>query len=228
MTSFVTAAAGIGGGIVLLAIMAALVPAAAIIPVHGAVQIGSNGGRVAIMLGHVEWRVLLPFMIGAGIGASLGGLSAVQLPAAALKAGLGCFILWTVWRPASNTAGRFTVLATGVFSSFLTMFFGATGTFISAMVKTLKLGRMEHVATHSACMVIQHIIKVFVFGLLGFSFAPYLGLITAMVISGFAGTILGKRFLLKSSDVIFHRVLAVILTILAIRLLYDGFVGATA
>jgi hypothetical protein len=37
-TSFITAAFGIGGGGVLLAILASLVPPAALIPVHGLVQ----------------------------------------------------------------------------------------------------------------------------------------------------------------------------------------------
>ena len=228
LTSFITAAAGIGGGIVLLAVMAALVPVAAVIPVHGAVQIGSNAGRTAIMLVHVQWKILLPFVLGAVGGASLGGLTVVQLPAPVLKMGLACFILWSVWRPKSSAAGQVAVIVTGAFSSFLTMFFGATGTFVSVMVKTLKLDRMQHVATHSACMVTQHVIKIVVFGLLGFAFKPYLGLIIAMVLSGFVGTIIGKQFLLKMNDVLFHRVLAIILTILAIRLLLDGLVNLSA
>jgi uncharacterized membrane protein YfcA len=224
-TSFMTAAAGIGGGIVLLAIMASLVPAPAIIPVHGMVQIGSNAGRLAIMFKHVEWRVLAPFMAGAVLGAGLGGVSAVQLPPYLLKVGLGCFILWTVWRPKPSAVGRFAVIITGAFSSFLTMLFGATGTFVSAMVKTLNLGRMEHVATQAACMVGQHAIKVLVFGMLGFNFSPYLGLIAAMVISGFVDTLVGKRFLLRMKDASFHWVLSLILTLLALRLLFEGLMG---
>ena len=227
-TSFLTAAAGIGGGIVLLAAMASMVPVAAVIPVHGVVQIGSNAGRTALLLAHVEWRIFAPFIFGAVIGAGLGGLSAVQLPADILKAGLGCFILWTVWGPKPASSGRSAIIFTGIFSSFLTMFFGATGTFVSAMVKTLKLGRLEHVATHSACMVAQHMIKVLVFGLLGFAFQPFLGLIIAMIISGFAGTVLGKQFLVKMNDALFHRVLAIILTVLALRLLVIGLIGLSA
>ena len=102
------------------------------------------------------------------------------------------------------------------------MFFGATGTFVSAMVKTLKLGRLDHVATHAACMVAQHVIKVVVFGLLGFAFAPYFGLTAAMIVSGFIGTVVGKRFLVKMNDVLFHRVLSIVLTILAGFLLVEG------
>ncbi len=221
-TSFVTAAAGIGGGVLLIAVMATLMPASALIPVHGVVQIGSNGSRALIMWRHVQSTILLPFIGGSLAGAVLGGLLAVQLPSSFLKVGLGLFILWSVWGKTVNATGRLAIVGTGMFSSFLTMFFGATGMFISAMVKTLNLGRLEHVATHSTCMVAQHVLKVVVFGLLGFAFGPYLWLILAMIASGFAGTMIGKRILVKMDDAIFHRVLAVVLTLLALKLLIEG------
>jgi uncharacterized membrane protein YfcA len=221
-TSFLAAASGIGGGIVLLALMAMVMPAHALIPVHGMVQFGSNTGRAALMARHMDLRVLLPFAAGSVVGAALGGFMAVQLPAGWLHIGLGCFILFAVWGPAVRAAGHAAVAVTGLVSSFLTMFFGATGTFVTAMVKTLKLGRMEHVATHSICMSVQHVIKVITFGLLGFAYGPYIGLIVAMIASGFIGTVLGKRVLMKSNDKLFHKVLAGVLTVLALRLFYQG------
>ena len=96
------------------------------------------------------------------------------------------------------------------------------------MVKTLKLDRLAHVATHSACMVAQHLIKVLAFGLLGFAYGPYAGLTAAMIASGFLGTVLGKRVLVKMKDRTFHRVLSVVLTLLALRLLYEGVTLAVA
>ena len=149
-------------------------------------------------------------------------MTAVRLPPAVLNIGLACFILWSVWAPGVSAPGRFRVVLTGAFSSFLTMFFGATGSFVSAMVKTMKLGRLEHVATHSACMVAQHVIKVFAFGLLGFSYGPYAGLIVAMIASGFLGTVVGKRVLVRMKDETFHRVISVLLSLLALRLFYEG------
>jgi uncharacterized membrane protein YfcA len=222
VTSFITAAAGIGGGIMMIAVMAVLMPAQALIPVHGVVQIGSNGGRAAIMLGGVQWRVLGLFCVGSLVGAAIGGVTAVQLPPSVLNIGLALFILWSVWAPAVSAPGRFKVVVTGAFSSFLTMFFGATGSFVSAMVKSMRLGRVEHVATHSACMVAQHFIKVIAFGLLGFNYGPYAGLVVAMVLSGFLGTVVGKHVLVKMNDQTFHKVLAVLLSLLALRLLYEG------
>jgi len=63
IASFVTAALGIGGGVILLATLAVLPPPAALIPVHGAVQIGSNVGRTLLMLRRVETPGILPFFL---------------------------------------------------------------------------------------------------------------------------------------------------------------------
>lgn len=41
-TSAITAAMGIGGGVVLMAIMAVFLPVSALVPVHGIVQMASN------------------------------------------------------------------------------------------------------------------------------------------------------------------------------------------
>src|SRR3546814_1656769 len=127
-------------------------------------------------------------------------MTVVELDPAVLNIGLACFILYSVWAPPVAAPGRFKVVATGAFSSFLTMFFGATGTFVSAMVKSMRLGRLEHVATHAACMLAQHSIKVVAFGLLGFNYGPYAGLVVAMIASGFLGTLVGKHVLVKMND----------------------------
>ena len=73
-TSFLTAAFGIGGGFTLIALMALLLPPAALIPIHGIVQLGSNAGRAAIMAKDVLWRPVRPFVVGTIIGAALGGM----------------------------------------------------------------------------------------------------------------------------------------------------------
>ena len=71
-TSALTAAVGIGGGVMLLAIMANLMPAAAIIPVHGVVQLGSNLGRLLTLAGLTDWRMAGWFSFGSVFGALAG------------------------------------------------------------------------------------------------------------------------------------------------------------
>lgn len=221
-TSLFTAAFGIGGGILLLALMGLFLPATALIPIHGIVQIGSNAGRVAIMVRNVQVWVLAPFVAGSILGAALGGSIAVQLPPAWMKIGLGCFILFSVWRPTATTLRNHSLFVGGAFSSFLTMFFGTTGPFVSTLIKSLKLERLAHIATHSACMTAQHTVKVMTFGILGFAYAPWLPFIAVMILSGFIGTLIGRRLLMAMTDTHFHTILKWILTALALMLVHEG------
>jgi uncharacterized protein len=227
VTSFISAAFGIGGGFTLIALLALLLPPAALIPVHGIVQVGSNAGRVSIMLKDVVWRPVLPFVIGTVIGASLGAMVVVQLPPWAVQLALGIFIIWAVFAKLPPIQQRYILLG-GVVSSFLTMFFGATGNFIAAMVKTMNLDPVPHVATHSLMMTFQHFVKVLIFGLIGFQFGPYMILIIGMLISGFIGTIIGSRFLTKAGGGYFKPVLNTILFLAATRLIWAGVEGLLA
>ncbi|MDA9013003.1 sulfite exporter TauE/SafE family protein [Alphaproteobacteria bacterium] len=227
VTSFISAAFGIGGGFTLIALLALLLPPAALIPVHGIVQLGSNAGRVGIMLKKVVWRPILPFVIGTVIGAGLGAMVVVQLPPWAVQLALGIFIIWVVFAKLPPIQQRYILLG-GLVSSFLTMFFGATGNFIAAMVKSMNLDPVPHVATHSLMMTFQHFVKVLIFGLIGFQFGPYMILIIGMLISGFIGTVIGSRFLTKAGGRYFKPVLNAILFLAAARLIWAGFEGLLA
>ena len=227
VTSFISAAFGIGGGFTLIALLALLLPPAALIPVHGIVQLGSNAGRVGIMLKKVVWRPILPFVIGTVIGAGLGAMVVVQLPPWAVQLALGIFIVWVGFAKLPPIQQRYILLG-GLVSSFLTMFFGATGNFIAAMVKSMNLDPVPHVATHSLMMTFQHFVKVLIFGLIGFQFGPYMILIIGMLISGFIGTVIGSRFLTKAGGRYFKPVLNTILFLAAARLIWAGFEGLLA
>jgi uncharacterized membrane protein YfcA len=140
---------------------------------------------------------------------------------------LGVFIIWAVFAKLPPIQQRYVLLG-GVVSSFLTMFFGATGNFIAAMVKSMNLDPVPHVATHSLMMTFQHLIKVLIFGLIGFQFGPYMILIFGMVISGFIGTVIGSRFLTKAGERYFKPVLNTILFLAAARLIWAGVEGFLA
>lgn len=221
LASLITAGFGIGGGVLMLAMLASLLPAAAVIPVHGLVQVGSNAGRCFLFRREIYTAVMMPFVVGSLIGIVLGGLFVVQLDAGVLQIAVGLFILWSVlFKPPAlmrKSAG-----ITGVISSFLTMFFGATGPFVAAYVKSLELNRVSHVATQATFMTIQHLLKTFTFGLLGFAFSQWAGLITLLILCGFLGAMAGRLVLLRSNEVVFKRILSIILTVLALRLIYGG------
>ncbi|MBY6200217.1 sulfite exporter TauE/SafE family protein [Maritalea mobilis] len=221
IASLITAALGIGGGALMIAVMAILVPPAALIPVHGAVQLASNAGRMSLLLGHVQWSALKAFTVGSIAGAILGGLVVVELPPWVIQLCIGCFVIWTVLARPPRWLSAWP-LVTGAISSFLTMFFGATGLFVAGYTKSLILPRHGHVATHAALMTVQHGLKLVVFGALGFAFGAWAWVIIALSLAGLAGTAIGKVFLGRMTDHGFRRVLDILLILISLRLIWQA------
>lgn len=225
LSSFITVALGIGGGSLQLAVMASLMPATALIPVHGVIQLGSNASRVAVLFQHVFRPPLKSFLVGSLAGVIAGGLVVVELPAGVIQVGVGLFVIWSVLRTPPRWMTRVPWLV-GLISSFLTMFFGATGVFVANFTKSLSLGRQPHVATHAALMTLQHGLKILVFGVLGFAFGPWIGLIALMIGAGLLGTLAGRSVLLRMSDRSFKRALDLVLILISLRLIWSGVTGA--
>lgn len=221
LSSLITAAFGIGGGAVMLAVLATLLPAPAIIPVHGLVQLGSNTGRSMLFWSNINWQKFTPFAFGALLGIAVGSRFVIQLNAGVLQIVVGLFILWSILLPVPALMRR-SAGFTGAFSSFLTMFVGGTGPFVAAYVKTLGLDRVTHVATHAAMMTLQHLLKTIAFGVLGFAFAQWIGLVVLLVLFGLLGTGAGRSVLLRINEAVFKRVLSILLSVLALRLIYAG------
>ncbi|SMX51261.1 sulfite exporter TauE/SafE family protein [Actibacterium lipolyticum] len=220
-SSFITVALGIGGGAILLAIMASLIPPAALIPVHGVIQFGSNVFRAGVLIRHVHWPPLAAFAVGSVLGVAVGGVLVVNLPPAFVQIGVGCFVIWSVLMRPPVWLSRLPLI-TGGLSSFLTMFFGATGVFVANFTKSLNLPRQEHVATHAVLMTLQHVLKTIAFGTLGFAFGPWLGFILMMIVCGVVGTLTGRMLLMRISDHGFKRALDVILILISLRLIWAG------
>lgn len=222
--SFITAAFGIGGGILLLSVLATLLPPAAVIPVHGIVQMGSNLGRLIVFRKFLDRRAILPFAAGSLIGVAMGGVLVVEFDPALMQLTLGGFILWSLFGTPPAFFRR-SALLTGVFSSFLTMFVGGTGPFVATFIKGIGLHRMAHTAKHAAFMTIQHFVKTLVFGLLGFAFSTWALLIAGMIMAGLLGTLLGRRVLMQINEALFKRILNLVLLFLALRLVLVGALG---
>lgn len=111
--SFITVALGIGGGGLVLAVMANIVPPLALIPIHGIIQLGSNAGRLAMFIRHVHWSALPAFAIGTLVGASVGGVIAIDLHPAAVQIGVGAFVIFTVFAKSPKWLSRWPAI-TGI------------------------------------------------------------------------------------------------------------------
>jgi len=211
----------------MLALMGYLVPVAAIIPVHGVVQLGSNVGRAAILRNHVAWSCLAAFLVGAIPGAWAGSSVVGALAEPVLKAALGCFILLITWMRLPRLAAiRLPGFAlTGAITTFLTMIFGATGPFNAVVLSKTFPERLRFQATTAAVMSLQHLVKTVAFALAGFAFAPWLGLIAVMIVSGLAGTWVGANILHRTPESRFRLIFKICLTVLALDLIRRSVAG---
>lgn len=226
--SMISASLGAGGGLLLIVIMAGWMPATAIIPVHGLVQLGSNCGRSALTWRHIDWKVIAAFAPGVVIGASLGAWLLVDLPAQVWQLTIALFVLCLCWGPKLPTAalGAPGIVIASAFTSFVSLFVGASGPLVAAFIKQIHRDRFSTIATFSTAMALQHAPKALVFGLTGFLLSDWLVFIVAMVGCGFLGTWFGLRLLKNFSNQRFGTALNMLLTVLALRLLWQAAAGA--
>ena len=223
-TSMMTAAIGLGGGVALIAVMANVMPPLALVPVHGVVQLGSNAGRALVQARHIDLGIVAWFAGGAMLGASVGGMVAVNLPGGWLKLGIACFIMWVVWgrTPRLGRASRPAMGIAGFIATLLSMFFGAAGPIGASVLTTLGLTRHGFVANQAVTALLMHVFKIAAFGILGFAFGPWIGLIVLMVASGFMGTLLGSSLLGRMKEETFRTGFKVIMTLLAANLVWQA------
>ncbi|MGB0631249.1 MAG: TSUP family transporter [Alphaproteobacteria bacterium] len=222
IAAFVTGVAGAAGGLLLLGVLAAVFPPSVLIPVHTVVMLGDNCGRIAIMWRRIVWRALVPFFIGAAIGAAVGGRIFVSLPNEILQVGLGVLIIVFTWMPrmasVGSLRGRFGLV--GFAATFVGMFVSATGALVGPFVAAAFKDRRDVIGTFSATMALVHVCKLVAFGLLGVTLTPYLPLIAAMLAATLIGNLAASRILNRIPEQGFRLVFRLLLTLLAIRILW--------
>ena len=223
-TALITATLGVGGGVLLLAVTATVLPPLAIIPVHGLVQAAANTNRALFTRQHLNRPVFGHFLIGALAGAALASVLVVQLPTDSILLCVGLFILFLTWGPklSINASRPWPLRIASAITTLISMFVGASGPLVAAFVHRLSSERFERVATFSACMSVQHGLKLLVFGLLGFAFDDWLVLVAGMVLTGVVGTWVGLNLLSKISDQRFDQAFKIILTLMALKLIYSA------
>ena len=226
LTSMLSAIVGMAGGITLLAVMLLFLEPLTAIPLHGVIQLMSNGSRTWIQRSHVErgivWRYALP-LLPMGI---LGLAVAESLPPAATRALIGVFVLLATWLPGALLLGthperidpsrRFLTL--GAVVGLVNMTVGATGPLIAPFFLNLGLSRQGLVGTKAACQTVGHMAKVLIFGFAGFAFLPYLPLLALLSGLVVVGTWIGSRLLDRVSEQTFVRLYKGVLTLIALRL----------
>lgn len=221
------------GGITLLSVMLLFYDPLVAIPVHGVVQLVSNGSRTFIQRKHVEWWIIFRYAAPLIPMGFVGIAIATSLPPAGLKVTIGVFVLLATWARGILLAGshpenappklRFFILGTVVGALNTTI--GATGPLIAPFFLNLGLERKGVIGTKAACQMAGHTVKIGIYGFAGFAFAPFVLPLLVLSAVTVIGTWIGSKILGHVSEIWFVRLYKGVLTAIALRLIvWDGLV----
>jgi uncharacterized membrane protein YfcA len=205
--------------------MLLFLPPLAAIPLHGAIQLVSNGSRLALRRGDVRWGILLRFGMLLLPAGALGLAVARRLPPDALRAAIGAFVLLATWAPglvrlraAGAELPRHRFVWLGGMCGALNVTIGATGPLMAPFFLGLGLSRQALIGTKAACQTLGHAVKIALFGAVGFSFAEHASVLAAAIPGVVAGTWLGTRALDTLSERVFTWLYKAVLSAIAMRL----------
>lgn len=230
ITSVLSAVAGLGGGIILLAVIAQFFAPVTAIPIHGAVQFVSNGSRAALIRREINWRAVGWSSILLFPASALGVVVATSIPENMTRLMLGVFVLVVTWRPSllkwrgSRDLPNRALIGVGALSGFLNSTVGASGPVTSPFLRAVTASHVAFVATAAAAQVLAHSAKVAAFALDGFDLTEHIGVISVGWVGVAVGSWIGTRLLGRIADIHLDRIFRVVLTLLALRLIVDAVV----
>lgn len=228
MSSAFTAVLGMGGGMMLIAVMSLVLPPTVVVPLHGAAQLASNLSRGLFGYRQIKWPLALRFGVGCLVGALLGSQLLIRFPTHYLPLPLGLFILLMTWWPWLKQRfwlpGGF--MALGVVQAVLTLFVGASGPLNMPFLLREKLARDALVVTAASLMTMVHLTKLITFGALGFAYGDYGLLLAGLIAAVTLGSYVGSRWRHRLPEALFARLFRGVLTLLALRMIV-GVLSAT-
>jgi uncharacterized protein len=224
LTSIVSGVLGMAGGVALIGIMAAVLPAAHVVPLHGMVQLFSNGSRTWLMRKDVVWRELLWFVLPLVVGVAIGTWLARTIRLQGLPQLVGAMLIaFVVWRRflANKRSHHVPLLAyalCGFFVGVAGLFVGATGPMSAPVFRRDDWTPRQIVATMALAQAVGHFMKLPAFVALGFDYRPHLPMLACLFVAAFVGTWVGRRVLESVSRERFATIFDTVLCALALWL----------
>jgi len=234
ITSSISAVIGMGGGIILLGIMAIVIPEGyMVIALHGIIQLVSNTTRTYVFKKHLKKNLVKEFSIGVFFGVILSIIiiiiliqlfqvsSANEIKVEILKPLIGLFIIWYLFlkgqKKEKETASFVPV---GTISGLSSIFVGATGPLIAPFFLSRNLLKENIIANKAACQMITHLTKIPLF--IYFFDVNYLNeyrILLPLILSVFLGTNFGKKVLSFIPEELFIKIFKIALFLIAIKLI---------
>lgn len=239
ITSSISAVIGMGGGIILLGIMAIIIPEGyMVIALHGIIQLFSNTTRTYIFRKHIKKNIVNKFLVGSFLGAFLSAIiifflikffgvsSASEIKVDFLKPIIGFFIIWYLFlKGPKKEKENQSFIKVGGISGLASVFVGATGPLIAPFFLNSRLTKENIIVNKAACQMITHFTKIPLFiYFFNVNYIDEYSILIPLILSVYIGTNLGKKILSFIPERIFKILFKVCLTMIALRLIVGFFI----
>lgn len=222
-SSVVSATFGLGGGLIILAVLGIVLPVSAMVPLHSILALGLLASRFWYFREHIDWVIVRAFIPGALIGVILGARTYVSLPESFIAATVSVLMLAAVWFPRVNwrPSFRHPFFYVGILHAFLSTLFSFGALMQPLMIRT-RLNRMQIIGTLAAALFVMTFMKTVSYAAFGFDYRPYTWIIVAGVLASIPGAAVGKRLAHGFREDRFRSAFRLVMTLLALRLLYKA------
>lgn len=223
LAATVSGAAGFGGALLLLPVLAHTIGAKVAVPVLTLAQLLGNLSRAGLGWKEIRWRPALLFSLGAVPASILGSRLFVALPSAVVLRVIGVFLLLVVALRHTHLGKRAVpekaLAPAGAGVGFLSAVAGSAGPLGAVVFLSLQLPAGAYVASKAASAVLMHLSKTVIYGrYAGMSAADWAGGL-AMGAAMVVGSWTGRKFIERLPEKGFSTLVEVLLVAAAVSLL---------
>jgi uncharacterized membrane protein YfcA len=226
--SALSGAIGMGGGVLLLAVMATVLAPPLVVPLHGVVQLTSNTTRAVTLFRRVDWQIVLfycPTLVaGVFLGLQLYRGSGMIWFRPLIGLFVIAFLAWDRFRPKRLQMPRWVFFPAGLLGGAITILIGASGPYLAAFFLRDDMDRESIIATKALVQTVGHLLKIPAFLAIDFDYPANLHLLLPLLGCAVGGTLLGTWALQKMGEGVFRIIFRVVLLGLGLRLLADPWI----
>ena len=238
LTSSISAVLGMGGGIILLGIMAVIIPEGyMVIALHGIIQLISNTTRSYVFKKYIKKDIIKEFFIGACIGVSISVIiimlliqffnvtAASEIKVDMLKPLIGIFIIWYLFlKKLKKEKKSSSFVLVGSIAGISSIFIGAVGPLIAPFFLSKNLTKESIIANKAACQMITHLSKIPLFiYFFNVNYIKEYNVLLPLIVAVFIGTNFGKKILSFIPEPLFKKLFKLVLFIIALKLIFNNY-----
>lgn len=224
ITALISAATGMGGGVIFLIGLNLFLPLEKVIPIHGLIQLKNNAVRVFVLRKYLIKNISVYFTIGCILGVlcvtfALKSLDNKIIPYSIIL----ILVSYSLFKPKKFPEIKipnWAFIILGFVTGALGILVGAVDPLLAPFFLRKDFSRHQVIANKSYFQMLVHFSKIPVFLFLGFDYLEYWPLILILFTTAMLGTFSGLKLLDRISQELFLNIFKIILFAVSLKVAY--------